>query len=486
MEKTTTLVLYPGFGVGHLSPMLELSKLLLRHGGGAALDVVVVLVQSPFGDPSFDDTVARAKAANTSVDFHVLPSPKLPPAPDGEQEQAHDHIARMFGFLRATNAPLRDFLLRSLSASSSSSRSRSVRCALVLDTFCAHALDVAAELAVPAYLFSSTGASSLAIFLALPGMRGTLGAAGFGELGDAVLTFAGVPPLKASELPQLIRDDGAACKASLGLASRMPEARGILLNSFESLEPRAVRALRDGLCVPGRDMPPVYCVGPLVSPGGDMDHGCLRWMDAQPDRSVVFLCFGSMGAFPKSQLKEMAVGLESSGQRFLWVVRSPRGPGEPADDLDVDLKVLLPDGFLERTRDRGLVVKSWAPQVDVLQHRAAGAFVTHCGWNSTLEGVTAGLPLLCWPLYAEQGLNKVFAVEEMRLGVEVRKSRVGDEDVVKAEEVEAKVRWVMEESDGARALRERAAAARDRAGEALAEGGPSHAAFLGFLEDLET
>ncbi|CAD6267200.1 unnamed protein product [Miscanthus lutarioriparius] len=283
MEKKTTLVLYPGFGVGHLSPMLELSKLLLRHGGGAALDVIVVLVQSPFGDPSFDDTVARAKAANTSVAFHVLPSPSslLPPT---------RHIARMFGFLRATNAPLRDFL-RSLSASSSSSRSRSVRCALVLDT--------------------------LAVFLALPGMRGTLGAAGFGELGDAVLTFAGVPPLKASELPQLIRDDGAACEASLGLASRMPEARGILLNSFESLEPRAVRALRDGLCVPGRDMPPVYCVGPLVSPGRDKDHGCLRWMDAQPDRSVVFLCFGSMGAFPKIQLEEIAVGLESSGQRFL-------------------------------------------------------------------------------------------------------------------------------------------------------------------------
>jgi hypothetical protein len=204
-------------------------------------------------------------------------------------------------------------------------------------------------------------------------------------------------------------------------------------------------------------------------------------MDAQPDRSVVFLCFGSMGAFPKSQLDEIAVGLESSSQRFLWVVRSPRSPGESADDLDA----ILPDGFLERTRDRGLVVKSWAPQVDVLRHRAAGAFVTHCGWNSPLEGVVAGLPLLCWPLYAEQGLNKVFIVEEMRLGVEVKRTLVGDEDVVKAEEVEAKVRWVMEESDGARALRERAAAARDRATEALAEGGPSHAVFLGFLEDLE-
>ena len=117
-----------------------------------------------------------------------------------------------------------------------------------------------------------------------------------------------------------------------------------------------------------------------------------------------------------------------------------------------------------------------------MRHRAAGAFVTHCGWNSTLEGVVAGLPLLCWPLYAEQKLNKVRIVEEMKLGVEMRRD---DEDVVTAEEVEAKVRWVINDSDGARALRERAAAARDRAAQALAEGGPSHAAFLGFLEDLK-
>jgi hypothetical protein len=176
-----------------------------------------------------------------------------------------------------------------------------------------------------------------------------------------------------------------------------------------------------------------------------------------------------MGVFPKKQLEEIAVGLERSGQRFLWVVRGPPGPGA-ADDISA----LLPAGFQERTEDRGLVVKNWAPQVDVLRHRAAGAFVTHCGWNSTLEGVVAGLPLLCWPLYAEQKMNKVRIVEEMKLGVEMR--RRDDDDVVTAEEVEAKVRWVMEDSDGARALRERAAAARDRAAEALAEGGPSRAA----------
>uniref|UniRef100_A0A0A9BAS2 Uncharacterized protein n=1 Tax=Arundo donax TaxID=35708 RepID=A0A0A9BAS2_ARUDO len=128
------------------------------------------------------------------------------------------------------------------------------------------------------------------------------------------------------------------------------------------------------------------------------------------------------------------------------------------------------------------MLKSWAPQVDVLRHRATAAFVTHCGWNSTLEGITAGLPLLCWPLYAEQKMNKVFIVEEMKLGVEMRGY---NEDVVTAEEVETKVRWVMQSEDG-KALRERVAAIKDRATETLIkEGGSSHAAFVEFLKDLD-
>ena len=465
------MVLYPGVGVGHLAPMLELAKAFLRHGGDQ-VDVAIAVFEPPVYANGFAATVARAKASNTSVALHVLPPPP-PPASDGGDDADPDvPLARMLRFLRATNAPLRDFL-RALSSS------RRVQ-AIVLDMFCADALDVAAELGLPAYFFFPSGTAGLACFLGLPAMRASVGTS-FAALGDsAVLSFPGVPPFTVADLAQGLADDGEACKGIIGVAARMPEARGILINSFESLEPRAMRALRDGLCVPDRPTPPVYCVGPVVSPGGDKDHDCdcLRWLDAQPDRSVVFLCFGSMGAFPKKQLEEIAVGLERSGQRFLWVVRGP--PGAAADDDDVG--ALLPAGFQERTEDRGFVVKNWAPQVDVLRHRAAGAFVTHCGWNSTLEGVAAGLPLLCWPLYAEQKMNKVRIVEEMKLGVEMR--RRDDDDVVTAEEVEAKVRWVMEDSDGARALRERAAAARDSAAEALAEGGPSCAAFLEFLEDL--
>ncbi|KAL6616013.1 hypothetical protein ACP70R_038283 [Stipagrostis hirtigluma subsp. patula] len=468
MKKT--VVLYPGLGVGHLTPMVQLAKVFLQHG----VDVTVALVEPPTAAPEFTAVVARAAASNPSITFHVLPRP--PPAAPGDSTSddntmAHQ-ISLMFAYLKAMNAPLRDFLA-SLPAVH----------ALVLDMFCADAFDVAAELKLPAYTFYASGAGDLAVFLNLPSVRAGMNTC-FAELGDTILSLPGASPLKASDLPSECSDDSAGGKAILRMFERMPEANGILVNTFESLEARAVQALRDGLCVPNRATPPVYCIGPLVSRGGDMEHECLQWLDAQPDHSVVFLCFGSQGTMPKKQLEEIAIGLDKSGQRFLWVVRSPRSPdhkfGEPLPEPD--LNALLPDGFLERTKDRGLVLKSWAPQVDVLRHRATGAFLTHCGWNSTLEGITAGLPLLCWPLYAEQRLNKVFIVEEMKLGVEMRGY---NEEVVKADEVETKVRWVLE-SEGGQVLRARVVAVKDKAAEALKEGGSSHVAFVHFLQDLET
>ncbi|KAF8664461.1 hypothetical protein HU200_054634 [Digitaria exilis] len=193
---------------------------------------------------------------------------------------------------------------------------------------------------------------------------------------------------------------------------------------------------------------------------------------------VVFLCFGSIGAATHSpeQFREIAAGLERSGHRFLWVVRAPHH-AEP----DVVIDELLPDGFLERTKGRGIVVKLWAPQVEVLHHKATGGFVTHCGWNSVLEGVTAGVPMLCWPMYAEQKMNKVFMVEEAGIGVEV----VGwQQGLVTAEEVEAKVRLVLESEDGEQ-LRARVAAHKDAAAMAWEDGGSSRAAFAQFLSDVD-
>ncbi|KQK05270.1 anthocyanidin 5,3-O-glucosyltransferase [Brachypodium distachyon] len=478
-----TVVLNPGMGVGHLVPMVELGKLFLRHGLA-----VTVVVNAPPANKSTDTSaaVSRAAAANPSIHFQVL----LPPpdaVPDLTANTDSLEPPNPFVLLRLMNAPLRDYLRAILPT---------VR-ALVLDMFCfcADAVDVAAELGVPAYAFYTGSASSLAVNLHLPHMQAQIGdATSFGDIGDKTLCFPGNRPFRPRELPSLALDRGnEVYKHFLHAFQRIPEtSRGIVVNTFEWLESKALRALRAGDCVPAGHTPPVYCVGPMVSGAGEdkknkrhqRGHECLGWLDGQPEKSVVFLCFGSMGSFPKAQLQEIAEGLEKSGQRFLWVVQSPRNDGGPdllADALpEPDLEALLPEGFLERTAGRGFVAKSWAPQAEVLCHRATGAFVTHCGWNSTLEGIMAGLPLVCWPLYAEQKQNKVFVVEEMGAGVEMAGY---DEEVVKAAEVEEKVRWVME-SEAGQALRERAMAAKVKAYEAVDEGGASRAAFAEFLRDF--
>ncbi|KAM0887006.1 hypothetical protein ACQ4PT_029332 [Festuca glaucescens] len=432
-----TVVLHACLGVGHLIPMVELAKLFVRRG----IPVVIAIPTPPASAAGFfaasSSAVADIVAANPSIAFHNLPPPDYPnPDPDP--------FLQMLDVLRLT-VPLLLAFLRSLPSVA----------ALVLDLFCIDSLDAAAESGVPAYIYYTSSAGDLAAFLHLPHYFATT-ERNFKDMGKAPLRF--------------------------------PGARGVLVNTYEWLEAKAVSALREGVCVPDRPTPPVYCIGPLIVKGaaaaaeGDR-HACLPWLDVQPERSVVFICFGSLGAVSAAQLKAIAHGLENSGHRFLWVVRTP--PDDPAKFFmprpPPDLDALLPEGFLQRTRDRGMVLKMWAPQVEVLRHAATGAFMTHCGWNSVLEAGSAGVPMLCWPQYAEQRLNKVFVVEEMKAGVVMEGY---DKELVKADEVEKKVRLVLESEEGEK-LRERLALAKEKAAEALADSGSSQTAFTEFLKDLK-
>jgi hypothetical protein len=365
-------------------------------------------------------------------------------------------------------------------------RSLSTVAALVLDLFCIDTIDVAAESGVPAYIYYTSSAGDLAAFLHLPHHFATT-EGNLKDMGKALLRFPGVPPIPASDMPHTVLDrTNRICTARIGHYGRIPEARGVLVNTYEWLEERTVSALREGVCVPDRPTPQVHCIGPLIVKGAAAEgerHACLSWLDAQPERSVVFICFGSLGAVSAAQLKAIAHGLENSGHRFLWVVRTP--PIDPAKFFlsrpEPDLDSLLPEGFMEKTRDRGMVLKMWAPQVEVLRHAATGAFMTHCGWNSVLEAASAGVPMLCWPQYAEQRLNKVFVVDEMKAGVVMEGY---GEELVKAEEVEKKVRLILDSEEGVK-LRERLALAKEKATEAMADSGASQMAFAEFLKDLK-
>lgn len=198
------------------------------------------------------------------------------------------------------------------------------------------------------------------------------------------------------------------------------ESWGIIFNSFAELE----RVYLDHMKRKFQD-DRVWAVGPVLPSDDDFKgaanrggsssvpcHDVLTWLDSRKDQSVVYVCFGSRTALTCKQMDELAAALEKSGVHFIWCVRQPVDKGQTAGDYGV-----LPDGFEDCVADRGFIIKGWAPQVAILRHHAVGAFLTHCGWNSVLEGIAAGVVMLTWPMGADQFTNAQLLVDQLHVGI---------------------------------------------------------------------
>ncbi|KAJ0555683.1 putative hydroquinone glucosyltransferase [Helianthus annuus] len=271
-------------------------------------------------------------------------------------------------------------------------------------------------------------------------------------------------PLQDKKNPTYIRMVEAAKKFS------MP--KGILVNSFLELEPRPFKAMEEGEWC----KPKVYPVGPLIRSGSKNQTGegfeCLKWLDKHPVGLVLFVSFGSGGTLSQQQLNELAFGLEKSGQRFIWVVKSPHGKSDASyfnAQSHLDPFEFLPEGFLGRVEDRGLVVSVWAPQVKILSHGSTGGFLTHCEWNSILECLVCGVPMIAWPLFVEQKMNEVLGTDG--LGV-TRRVKVDENGVVGRDEVENCVRSLIEGEEG-RKMRLKVSELKGLAANALSRDGLS-------------
>ncbi|KAJ3691189.1 hypothetical protein LUZ61_020353 [Rhynchospora tenuis] len=466
----SAVVLYSAPAAGHLLPMVSLAKLFQEHGFSAT----VITFNHPLLSSKTDQEVSFLSSANPSISFHVLP---LITVGDSYANLKPPDVTRII--VEAQNKNLQNFIL-------DLSKTSFVR-VIVLDYMCTDALDAARQLSIPTYFLTPFSASFTAFLLNLLELdvSSSLSLKDF----NGPINFPGLPPVLTSDCPKFLIDrESDSYKAFMQTVPSLVKSDGILMNTFESLEQKAISALREGNCVPSFNMPPVYSIGPLVTERREKEreerHECLKWLDLQPKGTVVFLCFGSLGGFPLDQVKQIAIGLENSDQRFLWVLKFNTEQSNIYNKSipEFELDQILPEGFLNRTKDRGMVVKTWAPQIQVLHHESVGGFVTHCGWNSILEAVIAGKPMVCWPLYVEQRLNKVLLVDhDTWLSVAIE---CYDQDMVVAEEVEAKVRWLME-GEGSKLLNERAKAMLDKATESLTETGPSSQAFMQFLIDLE-
>ncbi|MCO5586340.1 hypothetical protein L7F22_040279 [Adiantum nelumboides] len=166
---------------------------------------------------------------------------------------------------------------------------------------------------------------------------------------------------------------------------------------------------------------PAYAIGPLPTDVEKEDIGqteCLSWLDLQAESSVIYVAFGSYATLSAEEMQELAMGLEASGSPFLWVIR------EDSATMKLELPQLFPKGFVERTHGKGMII-SWAPQVKLLRHKAVGGFVSHCGWNSTVESLGVGVPILCCPRMAEQRWNCHYLCNVWGAGLELGRTETG-------------------------------------------------------------
>ncbi|XP_020217726.1 UDP-glycosyltransferase 72E1-like [Cajanus cajan] len=413
-------------GMGHLIPMVELGKRLLTHHG---FHVTLFVVTT---DSSTTTQLLHQTSNLNSLNIVQVPpidvSHKLPPNPP---------LATRITLTMMESIPFLRSSILSMNNPPPSS--------LIVDMFGLVAFPMARDLAMLTYVFFATSAWFSAVTLYFPFMdKKTMESH---AQNHEPLLVPGCEPLRFEDtLEPFLFPGGDVYEGYLEAAKAIVTADGILINTWQDLEPAATKAVREHGSL-GRF---VYPVGPLVrTVERKQEHEVLRWLDRQPGESVIYLSFGSGGTLSEEQMREVAFGLELSQQRFVWVVRPPNEDAsgsffDVASGGDVAVGY-LPEGFVKRTENVGFVVPMWAPQAEILGHPATGGFVTHCGWNSVLESVLNGVPMVAWPLYAEQLMNAFMLSGELGVAVRVASEEGG---VVRREQVAELVRRVMVGSEG--------------------------------------
>ncbi|XP_021713444.1 7-deoxyloganetin glucosyltransferase-like [Chenopodium quinoa] len=300
---------------------------------------------------------------------------------------------------------------------------------------------------------------------------------------DTKVKIPGMKNIRLKDLPSFIRTtdpDDIMFNFLVNSVEESSKASAIIINTFESLEQEVLDSLRSI-----QHLPPIYSIGSLellidqMIPKHDAirsinsslwkeELGCIEWLNKKEPNSVVYVNFGSIAKITQNQLIEFAWGLANSKKQFLWIIR-------PDIVVDENSPTLLHD-FVVETKERGMLA-SWCSQKDVLKHKAVGGFLTHSGWNSTLETINGGVPVISWPFFAEQQTNCRYSCVEWKIGMEI-----GSE--AKRDEIEKLVTELMEGKKG-KEMKKRAMEWKIKAEEAAKKPSGSSYKNLGrLIEDV--
>ncbi|RDY06895.1 UDP-glycosyltransferase 76F1, partial [Mucuna pruriens] len=446
MEEKRRVLLMASPLQGHMTPLLKLAEILLRKGFSISIVHTIFNAPEPSVYPEFD--------------FHAIP--------DGLSEEEATtldavHLTDLINI--RCQQPLKEFLSLMLSHSL-----QPVPC-FIADASLHFIQPVCDHFKLPRFVLRTGGASSFLVFASFPLLRQK----GYFPVQESRLEepVVDLPPLKVKDLPKFpSQDPEAFYKLVCRFIEECKASSGIIWNTFEELESSALAKLRQDFSIP------LYPIGPfhkhfitgstsstsLLTP----DQSCMSWLDRQESSSVVYVSFGSIAAISEAEFLEIAWGLANSKQPFLWVVR----PGliHGSEWLEP-----LPSGFLENLEGRGYIVK-WAPQEQVLSHPAVGAFWTHNGWNSTLESICEGVPMICMPCFADQKVNAKYASDVWKVGVQLQNK-------IERGEVEEIIKKLMV-GDEVNEIKENALNLKEKASVCLKEGGSSYSFLDSLVSDI--
>ncbi|KAJ4792814.1 Glycosyltransferase [Rhynchospora pubera] len=406
------VALLPSSGMGHLIPVTRLAASL------SDLCNITVISILP--------TVSTAESHHFTDFFNSYPKIhpvnfQLPPL-DSSAHRNVDPFFLRWARIRESASDIFSHLLKSAPSPIS---------AIVTDIAAASAiLPSSRSNGIPCYVLFTSSAAMLSFFKYFPTYQGS------NPVSIGNVEIPGLRTVPVASLPRPLHDPSHSFTQSLiGNSLSMVKSDGIIVNTFESFEPDSLAWLR------GEQSPPVIAVGPLppVKMAISTVSTVFTWLDEQPERSVVYISFGSRTAMSKEQIKELGLGLEASGCRFLWVIKTSMVDTEDRTELNQ----LLGEGFLERVKERGLVTKGWVEQDEVLRHKAVGGFLSHCGWNSVTEAAIYGVRVLAWPRLGDQRIN-ADVVARSGLGLWPEEwSWEGEESLVMAAEISNTVKEMM-------------------------------------------
>ncbi|EOA26426.1 hypothetical protein CARUB_v10025042mg [Capsella rubella] len=473
-------VLFPFMAQGHMIPMVDIARVLAQHGA------TVTIVTTRYNSGRFDNVLSRAIESGLPINIvHVKFPYQEFGLPEGKENiDSLDSMGLMVPFFKAVNM-LEDPVMKLMEEMNSRPS------CIISDLLLPYTSKIAKKFNIPKIVFHGIGCFCL---LCVHVLRQNLDILKNLKSEKEYFRVPSFPDRVEFTKPQITVDTNASGDWKEFL-DEMVEAEytsyGVIVNTFEELEPAYVKDYKEARAGKVWSIGPVSLCNKAVSDKAERGNKaaiyqeeCLKWLDSKKESSVLYVCLGSICNLPLAQLKELGLGLEETQRPFIWVIRG----WEKYNELS---EWMMESGFEERIRERGLIIRGWAPQVLILSHPCVGGFLTHCGWNSTLEGITSGVPLLTWPLFGDQFCNQKQVVQVLKVGVSAGVEEVmrwGEEEkigvLVDKEGVKKAVEELMGESDGAKDRRTRVQELGELAHKAVEEGGSSHSNITLFLQDI--